>query len=626
MPEDKDKRDELDEEAEIPEPADTEAGEPSAPSEETPEPAAGEPTPAKAREPRPERKPRRRAPKAQPLSEHVVRDRRYKEMLEPTTEPLYMRFSLPGLIVGLVSLLTALFIFAIQQRATQATWISLGIGVALVVYAVVTSFQKIALHAGRRGAKVGAHTVILTVLVLAVIVLINWWGLGWEQRWDLTKQHLHSLAPLSVKQLKSIKATKPDEKMQITAFISPEYYDGEKLRELLKLYGSTNHKGVGVEVVDPLRDEARKRAVEEKTGKTISDGTVLVNYKGVTKDLSDPNERRLTSAVVSLLKGTRPKVYFLQGEGEPALDGTGQDAYARYKAALEAQNYEVAPLRLISEKAPRVPDDCKVLVVAGARNPLGPPEMAAIKDWTAANGKLLLLLSSRGPDFHELLNDYKVKVGTGLVLSYSMGVRGNAAEILIDRISSQHPVVEGIRMIGFLAPRVVEPSEAPPPPSSPYQPPQPQGPATSIIEAGQDSWEETDLQKLNPEGKRRGPLSIAVAVEKAKSDEVPSEMPIPPEDKEKQRESPKVRVVVVGNAEFANDSVVAQLPRNLDLALNAVSWLAEESDLIAISPVDETPKTLTLTGAQRRFVGFLTIFILPLAVIAAGIAVWWRRR
>lgn len=641
MAEEKDKRDELEEEAE-PSDADAEATAEEPEGDEEAEEAAAEAEAEDAEEPADEdaeaegeraakvkakRKRRKRKPRREPLTEREVRDQRYIEMLEPVGEPLYMRLSVLGLLVGVLALFVGLVLYVVKQQTTSYVWAFVGAGAALVVYALVTSFQKIVMHAGRRGAKVGAHTVILTVLVLAVIVIVNWWGLGWEQRWDMTKQKVHSLAPLTVKQLKSIKADKPEDRMEILGFVSPG--GGEKLRQLLKLYAAVGRKHVNVEIVDPIIDPARVKAAEEKTGKTISDGTVLVTYGDAVKDLSNPNERRLTSAIISLAKGHKPKVYFLAGHGEPALDGYDPKSYGKFKAALEAQNYEASELRLHAEEEPRVPDDCKVLVVAGAIDPVSSGEMTAISDWVAANGKLLLLLERGGPDFHEILADYDVEVGAGTVVSYtrSMPIDAETVGLLVDRVSSPHPVAEGVRTVIFGGPRIVEPTGQPPYPDSPYGPQQPpSGPATTIIESHSDAWEEMDMSLLDETGDRQGALSIAVAVEKSAHPDVPEGMPIPPEDPEKERASPKVRIVVVGDAEFAEDRLAGLRTRNMDLALNAIHWLAEETDLISIPPVDDTPKMLTLTGGQRRFAALLTIFIVPLAILAAGLAVWWRRR
>jgi len=60
--------------------------------------------------------------------------------------------------------------------------------------------------------------------------------------------------------------------------------------------------------------------------------------------------------------------------------------------------------------------------------------------------------------------------------------------------------------------------------------------------------------------------------------------------------------------------------------MNALNWLAEESELIAIQPKDRTKNTITLTGSQETLVKLLSRYLLPLTCFLTGLVVWWKRR
>ena len=68
------------------------------------------------------------------------------------------------------------------------------------------------------------------------------------------------------------------------------------------------------------------------------------------------------------------------------------------------------------------------------------------------------------------------------------------------------------------------------------------------------------------------------------------------------------------------------MPGNATLFLNSANWVVEEDNLIDIRAPDTTPRTLVLTGSQMNLIAYSSFLFLPLAVLAAGAAVWWTRR
>ena len=55
---------------------------------------------------------------------------------------------------------------------------------------------------------------------------------------------------------------------------------------------------------------------------------------------------------------------------------------------------------------------------------------------------------------------------------------------------------------------------------------------------------------------------------------------------------PRGRVVVVGSLDFATDRFVRTAPENLAFTLNAIDWLAQDEELIAIRSKDRRPPPL----------------------------------
>jgi ABC-type uncharacterized transport system involved in gliding motility auxiliary subunit len=84
---------------------------------------------------------------------------------------------------------------------------------------------------------------------------------------------------------------------------------------------------------------------------------------------------------------------------------------------------------------------------------------------------------------------------------------------------------------------------------------------------------------------------------------------------------------VYGDSDFPSNFVIQQVPTNLDLFANSVSWLSGANELVSIRAKDpEAPRQVTLDANQQRVVFFSTVLGMPLLVMLLGALIWWRRR
>ena len=60
--------------------------------------------------------------------------------------------------------------------------------------------------------------------------------------------------------------------------------------------------------------------------------------------------------------------------------------------------------------------------------------------------------------------------------------------------------------------------------------------------------------------------------------------------------------------------------------LNALNWIAQQENLIAIRPKEPEDRRITLTADQHQRIMLLSLLIIPGLVISAGVFTWWRRR
>lgn len=60
--------------------------------------------------------------------------------------------------------------------------------------------------------------------------------------------------------------------------------------------------------------------------------------------------------------------------------------------------------------------------------------------------------------------------------------------------------------------------------------------------------------------------------------------------------------------------------------MNMINWLASDEDLISIRPKEPEDRRVQLSRMQMAMLRLTSQFLIPLAVIIAGVFVWWRRR
>jgi ABC-2 type transport system permease protein len=92
-------------------------------------------------------------------------------------------------------------------------------------------------------------------------------------------------------------------------------------------------------------------------------------------------------------------------------------------------------------------------------------------------------------------------------------------------------------------------------------------------------------------------------------------------------ESPDTRILVIGNAQFVNDSFLGQFPANSVFILNAIDWMTIGDQLISIRSRGATDRPLAQIsdGAKSR-IKFICILGTPLVVVIAGIVRFGMRR
>jgi len=318
---------------------------------------------------------------------------------------------------------------------------------------------------------------------------------------------------------------------------------------------------------------------------------------------------------------TKKTVYFLTGHNEVVLEDVELEGMSDAKTALENDNYEVKSLLLMREA--KVPEDCTVLVLAGANTQLYQEELLAITEYLNRGGAALFLVDTDAPQqLLDYLEGFGFTVGHNMVVDRLTQLFGGDYFMPLAVKFEPHAITENFKLNPLfpLVRSVLRNTEA-----------GDRVKTQQLFYSSEESWAETDLQTIKEGGEIQfdkdadllGPVSLAAVAEIAMPTTQPDEPDIQSEEPEAQRKA--ARIVTVGDADFTRNRYF-NYPGNNDLFLNIVSWLAEEESLIAIRPKKTEAQPVMLTDLQNKFLFLIPILFLPGVVAANGLIALSQRR
>jgi gliding motility-associatede transport system auxiliary component len=524
-------------------------------------------------------------------------------------------------ILGLLGWLGVALVFsAVAIRFLRPEWSQYSSGLAIgglvcTLLYILSQWREMARAFAGREARFGSLAVASVVVVLGILVALNYLGARHNKRWDLTASKQFTLSEQTRKVLQSLQ--KP---VSIKVFASSE--DFTRFRERLDEFTYASPQ-VSVEYIDAV-----KRPSLANQYKVEALGTVVIDYDGRVERVTSDGEQELVNGLIKAVQGKQHKVYFVQGHGERDIDGSDRPGYSTIKAALGSDNYTVDKLVLAQQK--EVPADASVLVIAGPKTDLFPAEIDMLKAYLGRAGKVFFMLDP--PDRADapeltgvaaLLKDWGIEIGKNVVVDVSgMGqLFGTGAEVPVAAKYDPHPITEGFRLItAYPLARSVTGITGNPSGRFPQ----------TLVETSASSWAETDIKRLTTSGQvarevdkgdKEGPVSLAAAVSAPVESTTPPPAPAKPDNTPK----PESRIVVFGDSDFVANQWLG-IPGNRDLFLNAVNWLAQQENMIAIRPRDPEDRRITLTRDQQTRIFWLTVLIIPGLILLAGVQTWWRRR
>lgn len=468
--------------------------------------------------------------------------------------------------------------------------------IGFAIYALLDPERVRKILTGRQ-AQHGSNSIILFIAFTGILVVVNILAQQYPQRWDVTEDKQHTLAPETIQALNSL-----PQAISATAFFSARQ-SRETASQLLEDFKTNSNGKFDYQFMDPDSNPV----LVNQLGIT-GDGKILLQLGDNKEIVTTATEKELTGGLIRLLNPERPVLYFLAGEGEHDTENSGQSAYTRVRQVLESKNYVVNTLNLQAQNA--IPDDARVLVIAGPLVPLTKDSIALIKNFVD-NGGNLLVLSNPVPltqlgDQPDLLAEYLAS-DWNITLDNDIVVDTNSPSSPFFAVAAQyasHPITDKMQGVAAIFPYSrsitigADKTDVSP---------------TGLVFTIAQSWGETDFSAMEKQQALNydkgtdilGPMTLAVAAENSTT---------------------KSRVVVFGSSTFAEDDNF-DFSGNGDMFVNAVDWLGEKESLIGLTENQATTRTFNPPGSlQFIAVVVSSACIIPLAIIAAGVYAWVMRR
>lgn len=525
--------------------------------------------------------------------------------------------------------------FLLPEQQELWWWLAVA-GLALVVVHTASQWRDVVAFFTRRQARYGAVALSGVALALGIVVAANYILSRQNKRWDLTAAQQYSLSDQTRRVLESLEAP-------ISVLVFGREEEFPRYRDRLDEYQYVSSQ-VNVEYIDVDRNPPRARQYEIQVY-----GTIIFEYEGRIERTTSDTEQELTNALIKVVEGEERTVYFVQGHGERNPDDAERDGYRAVSDALGLDNFAVETVVLAQTGA--VPADATVVVVAGPTTDLLPTEADLLRDYLEGGGKLLLMLDP--PETAEdtprehllgLAAEWGIEVGADVVVDAS-GVGqllGTDASVPVAASYPPHAITENFALLtAFPLARSVRAVEG----GVAGRIPQ------TVIETGARSWAEADLAQLatgevtldEDAGDVAGPIPIAVVVSQtvdapdppaagdgdeddaAADSETDAGGAAADDGDENGDAQPEARLAVFGDSDFAANAAVG-IQGNRDLILNTINWLAQQENLIAIRPREPEDRRITLTADQQTRIYWITLLMLPGAILATGVYTWWSRR
>jgi ABC-type uncharacterized transport system involved in gliding motility auxiliary subunit len=444
------------------------------------------------------------------------------------------------------------------------------------------------------------HDIAYHLLLLAAAALLGWLSARYGMEADLSAQNRNTLNPASVETLAQLIGP-----LQVDVYISDNNeVTRNAVQQLIGRY-QRHKEDLHLSFINPDTNPAKVRELGVNTL-----GEIIIEYQGRQERLQHLSEDTFTNTLQRLARGGERWIVFLSGHGERDPQGQQNHGLNDLGKRLADKGFRVQTHNTLSN--PLIPDNTHVLVIAGPAVAYLPAETKLLLEYVENGGNLLWLADPDIKDYGLAPLAKQLGIGflPGVVIdatAQTFGITAPDFALVVNYTPS--PLTSGFSQF------TLYPQAAALETFSDSNPlnftPQP------FLQTAPPSWTETGAiegaVQFNENSKERaGPLTIGLSLSRTLDDAA-----TPAKNEQ--------RIVIIGDGDFLSNSFLGN-GGNLELGLNIFNWLSHDDKFIDLTPVSAPDAQVELSMAALVGIASCFLLVLPLSLLAAGIAIWLRRR
>lgn len=453
----------------------------------------------------------------------------------------------------------------------------------------------------------------IVLAVVAILFFVNVLADMLPFSYDMTTEKIFTLSEQTLGVLESLES-----EVNVVAFFEEGAQD-PTVKALLEEYRKFAGGRLNVEYIDADKNPAAVRKYDVNN-EGISNGMILFESGGRIKKINRSDifimydyaygkafngEQQFTGAITHITSGSLPKLYFLEGHKEPDINAD----LSKLKARIEGEAHVVESLNILKTGA--IPDDADTIIVVSPKRDLGDDEAELLKEFLIRGGRAVFLFdilteNEQMPNFNSILRNYGIQYSNNFVVEEDSNSFYANDKMYLVPYYTQHSVVEKLNADRLFvlfpfscnieimneADRTVT--------------------VETLLMSSDRSWIRYDINDASPvktEEDKQGPATLAVAASKDNTD----------------LRYEETKIIVAGNAMFADNNYI-DTQGNFDFFMNAVNWVEDRDESIAIRPKLMNTNMMFVKGEMYIIIMAASVLVIPVLAFLAGFIIWIKRR
>jgi gliding-associated putative ABC transporter substrate-binding component GldG len=494
------------------------------------------------------------------------------------------------------------------------------------------------------------QSVVRSLLVIAIVVVVNVIAVRVFGRIDLTAQHVFTLSDASKNLVQSL-----DDRVTVRAYFTEDLPvpHNEKRRAVLDMLNEYKAYSGGMfqfDFINPQGEqgeqEAQQQGILPIQAQVIKNDKleVMRGYLGLVLHFEDRKEvlpvvqnlanleYDISGALKRLINVAKKKIGYSTGHQESGPDQWNQVAH------VLREQYELVPVDLTTPDP--VPSDLEVLLVIAAKTVMSDSATMKLDRYVMRGGRLGVFINAMNanlqaryaqpaePVLRGLLETYGIRVNTDVVRDAqcaTISVRQQQGPFMFNsqipfpylpmasKFNEDNMMVKDLGSVVFFFVSSIDTSG-----SSAKR-----VKAQVLVRSSSQSARQSGFTMIDPFQEYsdsdfpESDIPLAVLLEGS----FQSHSAMPGSD----LVSPETRIVVVGDGDFMSDEYMGNAG-NLTFFANIVDYLADDAGLITIRSKNlQTPPLSPVSAGIKPIVKYGNLVLPPLLVIVYGLFRWRRR-